>query len=105
MTPAAAATLPPAIRVAPKARRWRYSYGQIRRRMPVRGGDAHHHGGHCQAGSDDRADRGPGARATFVDEILHGHAGLLGGEQERGMGWRIGGVMDVGADLHDWAAA
>src|ERR1035438_5011267 len=42
MTPAAAAALPPAIRPTPKTRRWRYSYGTIRRCMPVRGGDRHH---------------------------------------------------------------
>ncbi len=40
--PAAAATLPPAIRVKPKARRWRYSQGAIRRCIPDRGGDSHH---------------------------------------------------------------
>src|ERR1039458_1004876 len=42
MTPAAAAALPPAMRPTPKTRRWRYSYGTIRRCMPGRGGDAHH---------------------------------------------------------------
>src|SRR5271166_3356856 len=36
-TAAAAATLPPAICVTPKARRWRYAHGLIRRRMPCRG--------------------------------------------------------------------
>src|SRR5437762_11312150 len=42
MTPAAAATLPPTMRVAPKTRRWRYSHGLIRRCKPGRGGDRHH---------------------------------------------------------------
>jgi len=41
-TAAAAATLPPAICVTPKARRWRYAHGLIRRRMPCRGGVSHH---------------------------------------------------------------
>ena len=38
----AAAALPPAICVTPKARRWRYAHGFIRRRMPCRGGVSHH---------------------------------------------------------------
>src|ERR1022692_202965 len=42
MKPAAAATLPPAIRLTPKKRRRRYSHGTIRRCMPGRGGDSHH---------------------------------------------------------------
>jgi hypothetical protein len=41
-TAAAAATAPPTIRVRPKARRWRYSQGTIRRCRPDRGGYAHH---------------------------------------------------------------
>src|SRR4051794_24707478 len=41
-TPAATPTPPPAIRVSPKARRWRYSHGLIRRCMPGRGGVWHH---------------------------------------------------------------
>jgi hypothetical protein len=40
--PAAVAIPPPAIRVTPKARRWRYSQGAIRRCIPDRGGDRHH---------------------------------------------------------------
>src|SRR5665213_3229952 len=40
--PAAAATLALATRVTPKARRWRYSEGKIRRCIPDRGGDRHH---------------------------------------------------------------
>jgi len=40
MTPAMAATAPLAIRVMPKARRWRYSHGLIRRCIPGRGGYA-----------------------------------------------------------------
>jgi len=35
-------TTPEAMRTRPNARRWRYSNGQIMRRMPDRGGDAHH---------------------------------------------------------------
>src|ERR1022692_4822943 len=42
MKPAAAATLPPAIRPTPKKRRWRYSHGWIRRCRPARGGVSHH---------------------------------------------------------------
>src|SRR5580704_8079626 len=42
MRPAAAAILPPAIRVTPKARRCRYSIGLIRRCRPGRGGVSHH---------------------------------------------------------------
>src|SRR5215472_594723 len=42
MTPAAAATLPPTIRVPPNRRRCRYSHGLIKRCMPGRGGDSHH---------------------------------------------------------------
>lgn len=42
MTPATPATQPPATRMIPNARRWRYSYGAMTRRMPDRGGDAHH---------------------------------------------------------------
>src|SRR5580698_3841364 len=42
MTPAAAATLPPATRVSPKPRRCRYSIGLIRRCRPGRGGVSHH---------------------------------------------------------------
>src|SRR5271169_6032587 len=42
MTPAAAATLPPAMRVTPKPRRWRNSIGLIRRCRPGRGGVSHH---------------------------------------------------------------
>ncbi len=67
--------------------------------------DAHVHGAHRQPGSDDRADRGPAAHAASVDEVLHGHAGLFGGEQERSVGRRIGGIAGAGADLHHRAAA
>jgi hypothetical protein len=42
MMPAAAWTLPPAKHANPKARARRYTGGAIRRRMPDRGGDAHH---------------------------------------------------------------
>ena len=35
-------TIPAVMRARPNARRWRYSNGQIMRRMPDRGGDAHH---------------------------------------------------------------
>src|ERR1035438_9426891 len=42
MKPAAAATLPAAIRLTPKKRRRRYSHGWIRRCRPGRGGVSHH---------------------------------------------------------------
>jgi len=42
MTPRTNATIPPAMRMPAKARRWGYSHGEIMRRMPDRGGDAHH---------------------------------------------------------------
>src|ERR1700722_17624817 len=42
MTPAAAPALPPARCMRLRARGWRYAIGLMRRRMPVRGGDAHH---------------------------------------------------------------
>src|SRR5215471_8819993 len=42
MRPAAAATLPPAMRTTAKARRWRYSHGWIRRCRPGRRGVSHH---------------------------------------------------------------
>src|SRR5258708_43203 len=35
-------TIPLAMRTPAQARRWRYSHGEIMRRMPDRGGDAHH---------------------------------------------------------------
>src|SRR5690348_15148777 len=41
MTPAAAATQPPATRAPPKKQRWRYSHGLITRCRPGRGGVAH----------------------------------------------------------------
>jgi hypothetical protein len=37
-----AATMPPRIRRRAKVRRWRYSQGAMMRRMPARGGHAHH---------------------------------------------------------------
>src|ERR1019366_4841416 len=40
--PMPVATMPPAICVTPKTRRWRYSHGLIRRCGPGRGGDSHH---------------------------------------------------------------
>src|SRR5579864_3414824 len=42
MTPAVAATMPPARRATPKPRIWRYSMGLIRRCRPGRGGVSHH---------------------------------------------------------------
>jgi len=40
--PRPAKTIPPAMRTPAQARRWRYSQGEIMRRRPDRGGDAHH---------------------------------------------------------------
>src|SRR5580704_18411474 len=42
MRPGTAATMPPAMRAAPKPRMWRYSIGLIRRCRPGRGGVSHH---------------------------------------------------------------